>query len=81
MAIGNSPTPSYNREAKARYVRFSDEPVVGTIALSLSVCIDVDATANPAGFEIPDADSNLLVSLSELSHPAAMRDLIRIEAS
>ena len=76
-----SPTLTFDGEANALYVRFSDKPVTGTIELSLSVYVDVDAEGNPVGFEILNADSGLLSSLSERSHPTALRDLLKIEAA
>jgi uncharacterized protein YuzE len=77
----NSPTLSYDREAKALYVQFSEEPIASTIELSLSVYVDFDADGNAVGFEILHADPELLTSLLERTQPAMLRDLINVEAA
>ena len=71
---------SWDREADAIYVRFTDEPVESTIALSTSVYIDVDANGNPVGLEVLKADANLISALQGLSNSATLRDLIAAAA-
>lgn len=77
----NSPTLTYDREANALYVRFSDEPVKETVELSSSVYVDVDNDGSPIGFEILNATSKLLNLIPELPGSAELRDLLRIEAA
>ena len=74
-----SPTLSSDRETRALYIRFSDEPVLGTIELSLSANVDVDREGNPVGFEVLNADSNLLATLAERPQRVVLRDLLEID--
>lgn len=67
----------WDQEANAIYVRFSDDEVASTIALSHTVYIDVDVIGNPIGMEVLRVDSDVLNALKELPHKATLRDLIQ----
>jgi uncharacterized protein YuzE len=73
----NAPRLSGDQEAGALYVQFSDEPVISTVELSPSVYVDLNAKGNVVGFEILNADSELLAALSRLSQPVPLGDLLR----
>lgn len=68
---------TWDQEADALYVRFSDEEVATTISLSNTVYIDVDLDGNPVGMEILRVDSSILATLNDLPDTATLQDLIR----
>lgn len=68
---------TWDQEADAIYVRFSDEEVVSTIALSSTVYIDVDNAGNPIGMEILRVDSSIFATLKDLPDSATLKDLIQ----
>lgn len=67
---------TWDQDADAIYIRFSDTGVASTIALSGTVFIDVDAAGDPVGLEVLRVDSNILAALGDLSDIATLRDLI-----
>lgn len=76
-----SPTLTYDPEANAIYLRFSDEEIAETVELSDTVYVDIDADGNPVGFEVLDANSAWLASMPALPDSAALKDLIRHRAA
>lgn len=72
----NSPQVTYDPDANALYLRFSDNEIAETLELSESVYVDVDAAGIPVGFEILHAAPSLVASLSVLPDAAALRDLM-----
>lgn len=71
---------TWDQEADAIYVRFSDADVASTIAISTTVYIDVDEAGNPVGMEVLRVDSSIFATLKNLPDPATLRDLIRTAA-
>jgi uncharacterized protein YuzE len=47
---------TYDREAEALYLQFSEEEIAETIELADNVYVDVDKSGNPVGFEILGAE-------------------------
>lgn len=56
----NSPQMTYDPEANAVYLRFSDNEIAETLELSESVYVDVDSDGVPVGLEVLDATAELL---------------------
>lgn len=56
----NSPTITYDPDANALYVRFSQGEIGETVELSESVYVDVDADRVPVGLEVLDVTSDLV---------------------
>lgn len=56
-------TLTYDREADALYLQFSEEDIVETLELAENVYVDVDKDGNPVGFEVLGAGPDLLASL------------------
>ena len=71
---------TYDQDANAIYVRFSDTEVDSTIALSNTGYINIDSQGNPVGMEVLNVDSNLLAALKDLPANATLRDLIQTAA-
>ena len=76
-----SPTLSYDPEANAIYLRFSDEEIAETVELSETVYVDVDAEGNPVGFEVLDANPAWLATMSALPDAAALKDVLKHRAA
>jgi len=74
-------TLTYDREAEAIYLQFSDEEIVETIELADNVYVDVDKDGNPVGFEILGAGSELLASLPVSPDVLALRDFLKRPAA
>lgn len=74
------PRISWDQEADAIYVRFSDEDVVSTISISSTVFIDIDQAGDPVGMEVLRVDSGIFATLKNLPDSATLRDLIRSAA-
>lgn len=68
---------TWDQDADAIYVRFSDADVEDTIALSNTVYIDVDRAGNAVGMEVLRVDSSIFASLENAPDTATLRDLIR----
>lgn len=68
---------SWDQDADAIYVRFSDADVVSTIALSSTVYVDIDQDGEPVGMEILRVDASIFAALKDLPDSATLRDLIR----
>lgn len=71
------PRLTWDMDADAIYVQFSEEEVASTIALSDTVYIDVDHAGNPVGMEVLRIDSSIFATLKDLPDTATLRDLIR----
>lgn len=76
-----SPILTYDAEANALYIRFSDHAVVDTLELSRSTYLDVDADGVPIGFEILHADPDLLADVSSLPQGSSLRDVLNRNAA
>jgi len=72
----NSPQVTYDPQANALYMRFSDNAIAETLELSESVYVDVDADGVPVGLEVLDASSSLLAGVPRISDATARRDLM-----
>lgn len=67
---------TWDKEADAIYVKFSDAEVTSTIVLSTTVYMDVDGLGNPVGLEVLKVDTSILAILRDLPNIATLRDLI-----
>ena len=72
--IINSPKITYDPEANALYMRFSDNEIAETLELSESVYVDVDSDGVPVGLEVLDATSSLFIDRPDA---AALKELMR----
>ena len=70
----NSPKITYDPEANALYMRFSDNEIAETLELSESVYVDVDSDGVPVGLEVLDATSSLFIDRPDAS---ALKELMR----
>jgi uncharacterized protein YuzE len=61
-----SPTLSYDPDANALYIRFSNEEIAETVEFSETVYVDADSEGNPVVFEILDASSAWLANMPAL---------------
>ena len=77
----SDPTLTYDREAEALYLQFSEEEIVETIELADNVYVDVDKDGNPVGFEILGAEPELLASLPVSPEVLGLRDLLKRSAA
>lgn len=77
----SGPTLTYDREAEALYLQFSEEEIVETIELADNVYVDVDKDGNPVGFEVLGAEPNLLASLPVSPEALGLRELLRRSAA
>lgn len=68
---------TWDQEANVMYIRFSEDEIVSTIALSSTVYIDIDSAGNPIGMEILRVDSNILATLKNLPDSATLKDLVQ----
>ena len=68
---------TWDQDADAIYVKFSDADVASTIALSNTVYIDVDQAGDPVDMEFLRVDSGIFATLKDLPDTATLRDLIR----
>ena len=76
-----SPTITYDPEANALYVQFTDNEIAETLELSESVYVDVDAEGIPVGLEVLDATADVFTGLPPLPDSAALKDLMRQNAA
>lgn len=76
-----SPTITYDPDANALYVRFSQGEIAETLELSESVYVDVDSDGVPVGFEVLDATPELMSELPTIPDAAALKDLMRKSAA
>lgn len=67
---------TWDQDADAIYIRFSDADVASTLALSNTVYIDVDQAGNPVGMEVLGVDSAIFATLKDLPGTATLRELI-----
>lgn len=74
------PRITWDQEADAIYVQFSDEDVASTIGISSTVFIDVDQAGDPVGMEVLRIDASIFATLRNLPDSATLRDLIRSAA-
>ena len=70
------PRITWDQDANAIYVQFSEEPAVSTIAFSSTVYFDLDEAGDPVGMEILRVDSSIFAKLKGLPDSATLRDLI-----
>jgi uncharacterized protein YuzE len=75
----NSPQITYDPEANAVYLRFTDNEIAETLELSESVYVDADGI--PVGLEVLDATSELLAGIPPLPDVAALKDLMHPSAA
>jgi uncharacterized protein YuzE len=75
------PTLTYDPDVHALYIQLSSADIVETVELSRTVYVDVDASGDPVGFEILNAEPSRLAK--KLSFPAGMtwRDLVNPDAA
>ena len=76
-----TPHVTYDADVKALYIYLSDADVAETIELARGVYLDVDRDGQPVGFEILNADSDLLAALPELPERATLQDLLKATAA
>ncbi len=76
-----SPTITYDPDANALYVRFSQGEIAETLELSESVYVDVDAEGVPIGLEVLDATPELMSELPTIPDAAALKDLMHKRAA
>lgn len=76
-----TPTLSYDPDANALYIRFSDEEIAETVEFSDTVYVDIDAEGNPIGFEVLDASPSWLADMPVLPEVAALKDVLRHRAA
>jgi len=76
-----SPFMSFDPEANALYIRFSDEEVAETLELSRTAYLDVDADGYPVGFEILHAAPAMLAAMQALPDGATLRDVLERHAA
>jgi uncharacterized protein YuzE len=76
-----SPKITYDPEANALYLRFSDSEIAETLELSESVYVDLDADGVPVGLEVLDATAEILADLPPLPNEAALKDLMHPSAA
>jgi uncharacterized protein YuzE len=77
----NSPKITYDAEANALYVQFSDQEIAETLELSESVYVDVDAEGVPVGLEVLDASADVFAGIPAIPDSAALKDLMRPRAA
>jgi uncharacterized protein YuzE len=71
-----TPFISFDAEANALYIRFSDHAVAETLELSATAYLDVDDDGEPVGFEILHAAPELLSAIRSLPDGASLRDVL-----
>jgi uncharacterized protein YuzE len=72
---------TYDREAEALYLQFSEEEIAETIELADNVYVDVDKSGNPVGFEILGAESDLRASLPMSPEVLRLQELLKRSAA
>jgi uncharacterized protein YuzE len=77
----NQTSLTYDREADALYLQFSEEEIVETIELAENVYVDVDKEGNPVGFEVLGAEPGLLASLPSRPEALALQELMKRSAA
>lgn len=75
------PTLTYDPDVRALYIKLTGAAIAETVELSRTVYVDVDASGEPVGFEILNADSSLLAKIAPLPDGMAWRDLIKPDAA
>lgn len=73
-------TLTYDREANALYIRFSDHEIAETVELSDTVYVDMDSYREPIGFEILHAEQSRFDGIPALPDTVALRDLVKSSA-
>jgi uncharacterized protein YuzE len=76
----SSATITYDREAEAMYIRYSDREVDHTVEFTESVYVDADADGNPIGFEILEVGPGLADLLPQMPESTLLSDLLRAAA-
>jgi uncharacterized protein YuzE len=76
-----SPMLSFDPEANAVYLRFSDREVAETIEFSRWAYMDVDADGTPVGLEILNADPALLAELNSMPDGLTLQDFVKRHAA
>lgn len=71
---------TWDQDAEAVYIQFSNEEVAATITLSTTVYVDVDHAGNPVGMEVLRVDSALLATFQNLPESATLKDLLHSAA-
>jgi uncharacterized protein YuzE len=74
-------TLTYDREADAIYLQFSDAEIAETIELAENVYVDVDKDGNPVGFEVLGAEPELLASLPARPEALGLQELMKRSAA
>ena len=77
----SGPTLTYDREAEALYLQFSEEEIVETIELADNVYVDVDKDGTPAGLEVLGAEPDLLAALPDSPEVLGFRELLKRPAA
>jgi uncharacterized protein YuzE len=77
----SSPTLTYDHEAEALYLQFSEAKIVETIELADNVYVDVDKDGNPVGFEVLGAEPELLASLPVSPEVLGLREFLKKSAA
>lgn len=74
------PKITWDRDARALYVQYSEAQVARTITVSSTVFIDVDENGNEVGMEILGVDADIFAALDGHTHATTLRDLIHSAA-
>ena len=77
----SNPTLTYDREAEALYLQFSEEEIAETIELADNVNVDIDKDGNPVGFEVLGAEPGLLASLPVRPEALGLQELLKRSAA
>lgn len=77
----SSPVLTYDPDANALYVKFSDHPIEETVSLSDSVYVDIDAEGEAVGFEVLHVSSADLEDIPQLPATGVLRDLLKPRAA
>jgi uncharacterized protein YuzE len=72
-----SPVITYDAEANALYIRFSQDEIAETLELSRSAYLDVDTEGAPIGFEILHADPELGADVAALPEGSVLSDVLK----
>jgi uncharacterized protein YuzE len=79
--MDSSPILICDPDVKALYIQLTDSEVLETVELAEGVYLDLDADGQAVGFEVLNADENLLSSIPALPDTATLKDLLSSRAA
>jgi len=74
-------TISCDPDAKALYIQLSNADVLVTVELAENVYLDLDASGEPVGLEVLNADPALLAFIPPLPATGTLGDLLKPRAA